>query len=168
MKYLLLSMAVLTFTACSKKEGTDNAATSKTTTSAKAGFSELPDGWATGWMIGQVNQPESAHNRSDTMEAIYHEGCYLRIWDNSKTYHVMAVGNPTKYTVADSLIVAGVFNTSEELLCYIEVRPRHYKVNGEYVQQVQSFRVLDDMMPPKPPFNLKVDTPGYVWKSIWE
>lgn len=167
MKYVIIPMALITLMACSKKEVFDKPDNDITTTKVIDGFSELPDGWASGWMVGRINQIESAQNRPDTLEAIVrHIGAFLRLKDNTG-YHVMALGNPTKYTTADSKLIAGVFNAKEELLCYIEVHPRQYMVNGSYVKQQQSFSVLDSMMAPKPPFDKKVESPGYQWIPIW-
>lgn len=166
MKYLILFWAAITVASCSKKEEVTTPVTE--TIPSIAAFSDMPDGWVTGWMIGDENKKESAGNSIDTFESIVHNrGAYIRAYPTNTGYRVMAVGNPSQYTVNDSVIIAGVFNAADDLCCYIEVHPLRYKVNGVYVEQQQSFKVLDSMMQPKPPFDMQIESPGYVYEPIW-
>lgn len=169
MKYLILSLAVLTFAACSKNKDVEMPDESKPETNSIDNFSVVPM-LGYGWMIGKVNQKESALNGTlDTFEAIAHlHYDVLRTNHNNAGYRVMAVGNPTKYTLADRKYIVGIFDGSEVLLCYGELRPLRYKENGAWVDQPQTFKVIDSLMKPKPPFDLKIEDPGYVWEARWK
>src|SRR5690606_28849925 len=87
MKYLTLTFAVLTFTACTKSKNENPPSNSTTSGKTISKFSELPEGWGFGWMIGKVEKSDEVmYERIDTMEAFYKEGgAYLRVWDNNKT-----------------------------------------------------------------------------------